>query len=94
MPHIPGVYDGELPERLRELFVGTGLCLTVNSDDPAYFGGYLVQNYTWLTDVLGLGVPEIAQLAKNSFAALFTIPPTVKAAMCARVDAVAVGYMA
>ncbi|KAK9796712.1 hypothetical protein WJX73_009792 [Symbiochloris irregularis] len=35
------VYDGELQERMQELFGLGNLCITVNSDDPAYFGGYM-----------------------------------------------------
>ena len=48
-----------------------GLCVTVNSDDPAYFGGYLNQNYIELQKALNLTEKELAQLAKNSFEASF-----------------------
>ena len=48
-----------------------GLCVTVNSDDPAYFGGYLNDNYVQLFAALGLGVREAYQLAHNSFEASF-----------------------
>lgn len=48
-----------------------GLMATVNSDDPAYFGGYLNENFIVMTDALGLSKEEIARLAKNSFAASF-----------------------
>jgi len=44
---------------------------TVNSDDPAYFGGYLVQNYVETAEALNLSKDEIIQLAKNSFSASF-----------------------
>lgn len=44
---------------------------TVNSDDPAYFGGYLVQNYVDTAEALQLSKNEIIQLAKNSFRASF-----------------------
>ena len=48
-----------------------GLCVTVNSDDPAYFGGYLLQNYLAVADALGLSRDELAQLAANSISASF-----------------------
>lgn len=44
---------------------------TVNSDDPAYFGGYLVQNYLDTAEALNLSKDEIIQLAKNGFTASF-----------------------
>lgn len=44
---------------------------TINSDDPAYFGGYLVQNYLETIEALNLTKEEIIQLAKNSFRASF-----------------------
>lgn len=48
-----------------------GLLVTVNSDDPSYFGGYLNDNYRAVLEHLGLTAPEIIQLAKNSFAGSF-----------------------
>jgi adenine deaminase len=48
-----------------------GLLATIHSDDPAYFGGYMNENYTALTDALNLTKAEICQLAKNSFEASF-----------------------
>lgn len=48
-----------------------GLCVTVNSDDPAYFGGYINQNYIELWESLNLTREDIILLAKNSFAASF-----------------------
>ena len=53
-----------LPAMLRR-----GLAVTVNSDDPAYFGGYVDDNYAALVEHLGLGRHEIATLARNSVAA-------------------------
>ena len=46
-----------------------GLLVTVNSDDPAYFGGYINENYLAITDALSLSRNDICQLAKNSFKA-------------------------
>ena len=49
-----------------------GLCVTINSDDPAYFGGYVLQNYTDCFDALPqLGVPQAYTLARNSLQASF-----------------------
>ncbi len=48
-----------------------GLMVTVNSDDPAYFGGYMNENYTAITHALNLSKSELCQLAKNAFTASF-----------------------
>jgi adenosine deaminase len=65
-----------------------GLCVTVNSDDPAYFGGYVLQNYLAVADALALSKLQLAQLAKNSIMASF-LDPALKRTWLARVDAVA-----
>ena len=49
----------------------TGLLATVNSDDPAYFGGYLHDNVTAVTRALGLTAAHRRVLAENSFRASF-----------------------
>ncbi len=46
-----------------------GLVATVNSDDPAYFGGYVVDNYVAIRDALNLTVEDIVTLARNSISA-------------------------
>lgn len=48
-----------------------GITATINSDDPAYFGGYLNQNYEALSEALEMNTEEIAELAKASFTASF-----------------------
>ena len=48
-----------------------GLRVTVNSDDPAYFGGYVADNYRATADALALSREELVQLARNSFDAAF-----------------------
>ncbi|MBK6902979.1 MAG: adenosine deaminase [Saprospirales bacterium] len=48
-----------------------GLLITVNSDDPAYFGGYLNENFFALAKALFLSKTDLARLAKNSFQASF-----------------------
>ena len=64
------VYSGELKKRMSEL-LSTDLCITINSDDPAYFGGYLNQNYLWLIQNLGLDSQRVVDLHANSFRASF-----------------------
>src|SRR5690606_9594828 len=44
----------------------SGVRVTVNSDDPAYFGGYVADNYVALADAAGLTTQEDVQLARNS----------------------------
>jgi adenosine deaminase len=51
-----------------------GLVVTVNSDDPAYFGGYIDDNFAAIASGHGLGRTELAQLARNSFEASFLAP--------------------
>ena len=46
-----------------------GLLVTVNSDDPAYFGGYVNENYLAVAHALNLDRSELVQLARNSFEA-------------------------
>ncbi|MBX3635603.1 MAG: adenosine deaminase [Rubrivivax sp.] len=81
------VYPGLAQHRLPEL-LAAGLCVTVNSDDPAYFGGYVNQNYVELFDALPqLGVAEARQLAANSFEAAF-VDEATKAGWRQQLDAV------
>ena len=55
--------------------LAAGLCATINSDDPAYFGGYMNQNFTETFAALPqLGAREAYQLAANSFEASFVAP--------------------
>ena len=48
-----------------------GLCVTVNSDDPAYFGGYMADNFLAVQEALRLTRTDLATLARNSFEAAF-----------------------
>lgn len=52
-----------------------GLLVTVNSDDPAYFGGYLCENYLAVQRALNLSKRDICTLAGNSFEASFLDMP-------------------
>lgn len=64
------VFDRMEDHNLRRL-LQRGLCVTVNSDDPAYFGGYLAENYLAVYRALNLSRAEIVQLASNSIEASF-----------------------
>src|SRR5439155_417160 len=48
-----------------------GLSATVNSDDPAYFGGYLAENWVQTAAAVGLSRDELVTLARNSFSGSF-----------------------
>ena len=63
-----------------------GLVATVNSDDPAYFGGYLVDNFTQTFAATGLSAQHAYQLAANSFEASF-IPAEHKHALLDKLQA-------
>jgi adenosine deaminase len=54
-----------------------GLLVTINSDDPAYFGGYVADNFRESATALSLTRDDLVQLARNSFLASF-LPPTEK----------------
>jgi adenine deaminase len=65
------VFDSLARHNLPAL-LAAGLCVTVNSDDPAYFGGYLNQNFVDTFDALPqLGADAALTLARNSFEASF-----------------------
>jgi adenosine deaminase len=53
-----------------------GLLVTVNSDDPAYFGGYVNANFRAVIEALAPSREQIIQLAKNGFSASFLDPQT------------------
>lgn len=52
-----------------------GLVATVNSDDPAYFGGYVGDNFAAVADALSLDADALTTLARNSFEAAFIDTP-------------------
>jgi adenosine deaminase len=68
--------------------LASGLRATVNSDDPAYFGGYLNDNYIAVTNALGLNCDDLVTLAKNSFFGSF-LSETEKAKHVSAIDAYA-----
>ena len=70
--------------------IEAGLKVTVNSDDPAYFGGYINENYTEIADAVGLTRNDLAALARNSFEASF-LDGDEKSARIAELDAYLAG---
>lgn len=64
-----------------------GIVATVNSDDPAYFGGYINENFTQTFAALGMTSQHAYQLARNSFEASF-IDASLRAQYVHRLDAV------
>ena len=66
--------------------LAAGVLATVNSDDPAYFGGYVNENFVAIQQALELTEDEIATLARNSFLGSF-LPEPEKAAAVERFDA-------
>jgi adenosine deaminase len=67
-----------------------GLKATCNSDDPAYFGGYLAENYIRTAEAVGLTREDLVTLARNSFSGSF-LGEADKARHIAAVDAYAAG---
>ena len=68
-----GVFADMNQHNLKHL-LNLGLIVTVNSDDPAYFGGYIEENFQVLRETLGLDFQDIYKLARNSFQASFLDP--------------------
>ncbi|RJG14511.1 adenosine deaminase [Massilia cavernae] len=64
------VFDRMDEHNLARL-LDAGLVVTINSDDPAYFGGYMNDNFIATFEALPLGVEHARQLARNSFSAAF-----------------------
>jgi adenine deaminase len=65
-----------------------GLCVTVNSDDPAYFGGYIAENFVAAQQALDLSRADITRLACNSIVASF-LPDSRKQSWLAEIEAFA-----
>jgi len=78
------VFDRIEQHNLKRL-LERGVCVTVNSDDPAYFGGYLVENYLAVQHGLGLSRGELVLLARNSIEASF-LPDPAKHRWFAAID--------
>jgi len=81
------VFDRLEDHNLKAL-LDAGLCVMINSDDPAYFGGYLERNYVETAAALDLSRDDIVQLAKSSFSASF-LPDAEKREHIKEIEAVA-----
>jgi adenosine deaminase len=66
-----------------------GVAVTINSDDPAYFGGYIADNYRATAAALELTAAELVTIAENAVRASF-LPATAKTALLARIRSEAV----
>lgn len=75
-----------MQEHPLKLMLDSGLAVTVNSDDPAYFGGYMNANYLAVAEALNLLPSEIVRLARNAINISF-MSPLERAAQHARLDA-------
>ena len=64
------VFDSIRAHNLPHL-LGAGLCVTINSDDPAYFGGYINENFEAVGEAFDLTPVQLWALARNSFEAAF-----------------------
>ncbi|KAB8033556.1 adenosine deaminase [Fluviispira multicolorata] len=69
---------------IRDLYL-KGVCVTINSDDPSYFGGYLADNYIECQKHLNFSFLELVQIAKNSFQASF-LTEEEKEIRCKEID--------
>jgi adenine deaminase len=81
----------DLKDHPMKKMLALGLKATINSDDPAYFGGYLNQNFRETAAAVGLTRDEIIQLAKNSFTGSF-LPKAEQEKHLADIDEVAARY--
>jgi adenosine deaminase len=80
---VPSLVVHPLPRMLK-----LGLRATINSDDPAYFGGYNGENYRAVAEATGLGRDALVTAARNSFLGSFLEPAEIKRHVAA-VDAYA-----
>ena len=85
-----GVVHDLASHPLRRM-LDAGLLVTVNSDDPAYFGGYVNENYVAITEAVALDSCDLARLARSSFTASW-LDAAEKKARIAEVDAVAEAF--
>lgn len=76
----------DLADHPIDRMLALGLRATINSDDPAYFGGYIADNYRAAAAARGLTRAQLVQLARNSFTGSF-LPPNTIAAHLERLDA-------
>lgn len=82
----------DMPAHPLRRMLEAGLKATVNSDDPAYFGGYINDNFSAVQRALDLSADEIVTLARNSIEASF-MDGTGKAALLSAVEDAREGYL-
>lgn len=68
----------DMREHPIKQMLDAGIAATVNSDDPAYFGGYINQNFDAIIDAVDLDERDIRTLAENSFRGSFLSPESVQ----------------
>ena len=71
----------ELSDHPLKKMLDMGIPVTVNSDDPSYFGGYVNENYHAVQQSLGLDLDDIKALARNSYLGSFLSETEQKAAL-------------
>ncbi len=76
----------DLAQHPLKRLLDAGLRVTVNSDDPAYFDGYLAANYAAVQHALGLTRADVAALARNSITASW-LPSARQTKLLAEIDA-------
>jgi adenosine deaminase len=86
------VFPDLAQHNLRQL-LDAGLAVTINSDDPAYFGGYMNDNFLLTFAAVGLDASDAYTLARNSFEASF-IDEAARRRHIARLDACFEGFRA
>ncbi|WP_246797043.1 adenosine deaminase [Burkholderia perseverans] len=78
------VFD-DMTKHTLKLLLDSGVAVTINSDDPAYFGGYVNDNYFATVAALGLDEREVYSVIRNGFEASFVDAPA-RAALIAQLD--------
>lgn len=86
------VMKGVLLEKMKEL-LEWDLCMTVNSDDPPFFGGYVNENFRFWAKELGLTARQLHRLATNSVNAAF-LDESVKSELRGRIERVWMDFSA
>lgn len=76
----------DLTQHPLKRLLDAGVCVTVNSDDPAYFGGYVAANYQAACQALGLTREDVVKLARNSLLAAW-LPEARRETLLAELDA-------
>lgn len=79
------VFD-DMKKHSLKVLLDAGVAVTVNSDDPAYFGGYVNENYIAVAEALELGDHDLYTLARNSLEASF-VDAAQQRAMIGKLDA-------